>query len=84
METLHVGDGIWQVTGIFSLSSVYKTSNYDIRHHTNLCLFTSNAYESDRIGGVMVSGLASKAVDHGFEARSNQTKDAVLRRKSND
>ena len=28
-----------------------------------------------RIGGVMVSGLGSSAVDHGFEPRSGQTKD---------
>jgi hypothetical protein len=49
---------------------------------------------SDRIGGVMVSVLASSAVDRGFEHRSSQTKDykigmccfsakyAALRRKS--
>jgi hypothetical protein len=29
----------------------------------------------NRIGGVMVSVLASIAVDHGFEPRSGQTKD---------
>ena len=29
----------------------------------------------NRIGGVMVSVLASCAVDHGFEPRSGQTKD---------
>jgi hypothetical protein len=50
----------------------------------------------NRIGGVMVSVLASSAVDCGFEARSGQTKDytigicyfsakhTVLRRKSKD
>jgi hypothetical protein len=49
-----------------------------------------------RIGGVMVSVLASSAVDRGFAPRSGQTKDykicvfcfsakhAALRRKSND
>ena len=49
-----------------------------------------------RIGGVMVSVLASSAVDRGFEPRSGQTKDynigiccfsakhAALRRKSKD
>ena len=48
----------------------------------------------NRIGGVMVSVLASSAVDHGFQLRSGQTKDyeicicclsakhALLRRKS--
>jgi hypothetical protein len=30
---------------------------------------------SDRIGGVMVSMLTSRAVDRGFEPRSGQTKD---------
>jgi hypothetical protein len=30
---------------------------------------------SNRIGGVMVSVLASSAIDHGFESRSGQTKD---------
>jgi len=51
---------------------------------------------NDCIGGAMVSMLASSAVDHGFEARSGQTKDykigiccfsakqAALRRKSED
>ena len=29
----------------------------------------------NRIGGVIVSVLASSAVDHGFEPRSGQTKD---------
>jgi hypothetical protein len=29
----------------------------------------------NRIGGVMVSVLASSAVDHGFKPRSGQTKD---------
>ena len=50
----------------------------------------------NRIGGVMVSELASSAIDRGFEPRSRQTKDykidiiffsakhAALRRKSKD
>ena len=50
----------------------------------------------NRIGGVMVSVLASSAVDRGFETQSGQTKDytigicyfsanhAALRRKSKD
>ena len=53
-------------------------------------------HQSNRIGGVMVSVLASSAVDRGFEPRSGQTKDykigmccfsakhAALRRKSKD
>ena len=56
--------------------------------------FYSNIH--NRIGGVMVSMLASSAVDRGFESRSGQTKDykidiccfsakhEALRRKSND
>ena len=59
-------------------------------------LYYSHKYESDRIAGVMVSVLASSAVDHGFEPRSRQNKDykisiccffakhAGLRRKSKD
>ena len=59
-----------------------------------LCLSTFKV--TDRIGGVMVSVLASSAVDRGFESRSGQTKDytigicwfsakhAALRRKSKD
>ena len=51
---------------------------------------------SDRIGGVVVSVVASSAVDRGFEPRSGQTKDykigiccfsakhTALRRKSKD
>ena len=51
---------------------------------------------SNRIAGVMVSVLASRAVDRGFEPRSGQTKDyekgicyfsamhATLRRKTKD
>ena len=53
-------------------------------------------YIFNRIGGVMVSVLASNVVDRGFEPRSGQTKDykigiccfpakqAALRRKSKD
>jgi hypothetical protein len=33
---------------------------------------------SDRIGGVMVSMLASSAVDRGFEPWSGQTKDSKI------
>ena len=55
-----------------------------------------NINQKHRISGVMVSVLASNAVDHGFEPRSGQTKDynigiccfsakhAALRRKSKD
>ena len=32
-------------------------------------------YYMNRIGGVMVSMLASSAVDRGFETRSDQSKD---------
>ena len=55
-----------------------------------------NINQKHRIGGVMVSVLASSAIDRGFEPRSGQTKDcengmccfsnkhAALRRKSKD
>ena len=55
-----------------------------------------NINQKHRIGGVMVSVLASSAVDHGFKPWSGQTKDykigiccfsakyAALRRKSKD
>ena len=55
-----------------------------------------NINQNDRIDGVMVSVLASSAVNRGFESRSGQTKDynigiccfsakhAALRRKSKD
>ena len=55
-----------------------------------------NINQKHRIGGVMVSMLASSAVDRGFDPRSGQTKDykigiccfsaknAALRRKSKD
>ena len=33
---------------------------------------------SNRIGGVMVSVLASSVVDHGFESWSGQTKDYMI------
>ena len=60
------------------------------------CTYTFNSLlvRCNRIGGVMVSVLASGAVDRGFEPRSGQTKDykigiccfsakhAALRRKS--
>jgi hypothetical protein len=53
-------------------------------------------YRGNRIGGVMVSVLASSAVDRGYEPQSDQTKDyklgiccfyakhTLLRRKSKD
>ena len=59
-------------------------------------LYYSHEYAIDRIAGVMISVLASSAVDRGFEPRSRQTKDykigiycffakhAGLRRKSKD
>ena len=55
-----------------------------------------NINQKHRIGGVMVSVLASSVVDHGYEPQSGQTKDykidiccfsakhATLRRKSKD
>ena len=43
-----------------------------------------NINQKHRIGGVMVSVLASSAVDRGFEPRSGQTKDYKIRRKNKD
>ena len=37
-----------------------------------------NTQNTNRIGGVMVSVLASSTVDRGFEPRSGQTKDYIL------
>ena len=64
----------------------------------NVCLDRVHAasYNTNRIGGVIVSVLASSAVDRGFEPRSGHTKSmqidiccfsgkhAALRRKSKD
>ena len=43
--------------------------------HLVLITTTHKHFSSNRIGGVMVSVLASSAVDRGFEPRSGQTKD---------
>ena len=71
--------------GHLKISNPYKT---------NLPIKGSSNDHSNCIGGVMVSVLASSAVDGGFEPRSGQTKDykigiccfsakyAALRRKS--
>ena len=40
-----------------------------------LILFPFTTNNSNRIGGIMVSVLASNAVDRGFESRSGHTKD---------
>ena len=67
-------------------------------HYLLCCTYTFNSWlvRCNRIGGVIVSVLASSAVDRGFEPRSVQTKDykigiccfsakhAELRRKSKD
>ena len=67
----------------------------------DFCFIPTDIYDMfqmpmNRISGVIVSMLASSAVDHGFESRSGQTKDyeigiccfstkhAALRRKSKD
>ena len=41
----------------------------------NIVGFVSTSTLLDHIGGVMVSVLASSAIDRGFEPRSGQTKD---------
>jgi hypothetical protein len=67
-----------------------------LKHLHLIFCFNELSIKSDRIGDVMVSLLASSAVDRGFEPRSDQTKDykigmccfcakhAALRRKSKD
>ena len=49
-------------SGVLLLPLTNKTDHHDIT-------------EIDHMGGVMVSVLASSAVDRGFEPRSGQTKD---------
>ena len=63
-----------------------------------MSLFVSLCFQGNHIGGIMVSILASSAIDYGFEPRSDQTKDkdneigiycfsakhSALRRKSKD
>ena len=44
----------------------------------NCVVYTTYIYRFDRISGVMVSVLASSAVDRGFEPRSGQTKDYAI------
>ena len=67
-----------------------------VKTKTIKLVFGALSLEPHNIGGVMVSVLASSAVDRGFEPRSGQTKDykigmccfsdkhAALRRKSKD
>ena len=38
-------------------------------------IYTNQLEKKTRIGGIMVSVLASSVVDHGFEPQSGQTKD---------
>ena len=71
-------------------------SKEDYYHSCDKVYSRGNINQKHRIGGVMVSVLASSAVDRGFEPRSGQTKDyqigiccfsakhASLRRKSKD
>jgi hypothetical protein len=80
-------------------SIIFPETNKKIVIKTNMTitLRLPHVYEiKNRIGGVMVSVLASSAVDRGFEPRSDQTEDytidiccfsdkhAALRRKSKD
>ena len=52
----------------------YKTTVLQQSHGIDQNII-HNFLQSNRIGGVMVSVLASSAVDCGFEPRSGQTKD---------
>ena len=46
--------------------------------HCHIFIFEYNSLHVNRIGGVMVSVLASSAVDRGFKPRSDQTKDYTI------
>jgi hypothetical protein len=41
----------------------------------DICHFNIDSFAYNRIGGVMVSVLATRVVDHGFESKSGKTKD---------
>ena len=71
--------------GIFNTISVVRT-NLDIYAfisitgyptHIMMCVCFVFLLLVNRIGGAMVSVLASIAVDHGFESQSGQTKNYV-------
>ena len=78
-------------------SYVQEYSSNTLFFFTCTCIINASVcYISNRIGGVMVSVLASSAINLGFESRSGQTKHykidmccffakhAALRRKSKD
>jgi hypothetical protein len=46
--------------------------------HCHIFVFEYNSNHVNRIVGVMVSVLASSAVDRGFKSRSDQTKDYTI------
>ena len=46
--------------------------------NTQVCFLDSCTIQGNHVGGVMVSVLASTAVDRGFEPRSGQTKDCKI------
>jgi hypothetical protein len=83
----------WQLLDKHTIVDVlFKVDFFFMASHILLRLW----WDINRIGGVMVSVLASNAVDRGFEQRSGQTKDyeigiccfsakyTALRRKSKD
>jgi hypothetical protein len=49
-----------------------------------MSLFVSLCFQGNHIGGIMVSILASSAIDYGFEPRSDQTKDNEIWQQSMD
>ena len=59
---------------IISLYGLGMTMN-NLRLSYNVCNCNFKSYTFDHICGVMVSVLASSAVDRGFEPQSGQTKD---------
>ena len=53
----------------------YNTCGLHIIHMCNYYYFSKCYVITNRIGGVIVSVLATSAVDRGLESRSGQTKD---------
>jgi hypothetical protein len=73
---------LWQVGGFLRVlrfpppRNNWNTVESDVKHH--------NPIWNKVIGGVMVSVLASSAVNSRFKPRSGQTKDSALKSKNKD
>ena len=58
-----------------STDEIIDIGAYTIYEKLVICICTVYTFGDNRIGGVMVSVLASNAIDRGFEPISGQTKD---------